>query len=40
MVHIECSQHDHVDEIEPQAIKMIVSLEDRQAVCLDKQRLQ
>jgi hypothetical protein len=40
MVYIERSQHDHVDKIEPQAIKMIGSLEGRQAVCLDKQRLQ
>jgi hypothetical protein len=38
--YIERNQHDHVDEIERQAIKIIVSLEGRQAVCLDKQRLQ
>jgi hypothetical protein len=40
MAYIELSQHDHVDEFKPQSIEMIVSLEGRQAVCLDKRRLE
>jgi hypothetical protein len=37
IAYIEHSQDDHLDEIEPQAIKIILSLEGRQVVCLDKQ---
>jgi hypothetical protein len=34
--YIERSQHNHVDEFEPQVVKMIVSLEGRQAAFFEQ----